>query len=93
MTLIEAEAEEARLAEREEDRAFVRFDVVLLAVTMGNFDRQLRLEGVTPEPETRRRAIETLIREYADGNVVLLHKGATNKKAPVENTYLEAHRG
>jgi hypothetical protein len=67
------------------DRAFVRFDVVLPATIMGNFDRQLRLEGVPPEPETRQRAIE--------GTVVLLHGKPTSKKPHGTNEYLAAHRG
>lgn len=76
------------------DRAFVRFPIMLTATTMANVERQMKLEGITPDPTTGHmpfeKALTTLITEYSEGNVVLLPRGKHKPVAP--NAYIEAHK-
>ena len=77
------------------DRAFVQFPIMLTADVMANVEKQMKIEGIDPDPETGRmpfdKAFTTLITEYSEGRVVLVPHSKKHKPVAT-NAYIEEHK-
>jgi hypothetical protein len=81
--------------DQEASRAFVSFKIVMPSAVMVDFEKQMRLDGIEPDPKTRRmpfdKAITGLLRAYADGRVVIVDTKKPKKATAAGNQYIVDH--